>query len=50
MSKVVIISGEHKGKTGKTIGIFKEANTCVVEFDDGTVSKVRISEIISKTE
>lgn len=48
--EVAVISGTHKGKTGKTIGIFKEANTCVVEFDDGTVAKVKISETVPRTE
>lgn len=43
--KVIIISGTHKGKVGDTIGIFKEANTCIVELEDGSVVKVRLNEV-----
>ena len=45
MSKVKIISGIHEGKTGELIGMFYEANTYLVETEDGTVLHVKPREV-----
>ena len=45
MDKVVIRSGENKGKVGIVTGMFWLSGMCTVKLDDGIEYAVKISEI-----
>lgn len=45
MDRVMIISGENKGKSGEAIGMFFGAGICVVKADDGKEYVAKLNEI-----
>ena len=45
MDRVIIVSGENKGKSGEVIGMFFGAGVCVVKTEDGNEYVAKLDEI-----
>lgn len=45
MDRVMIVSGENKGKSGEVIGMFHGAGICVVKAEDGKEYVAKLDEI-----